>query len=106
MSVASPPPTSTPSGPPTPTPTTPTTTTTAALRVTLAIVITVAITHKSEIDTELAFGWSWLREQPFFKNDSFEPIVATLSFFPPLIFFYTLDMLSATNSGRWLRRYQ
>eukprot|EP00038_Savillea_parva_P018475 m.23877 g.23877 ORF g.23877 m.23877 type:complete len:323 (-) comp4111_c0_seq1:133-1101(-) len=65
----------------------------------------VVVWNKSYVDATLAVWWSWLREQPLFRHDSFEPMLATLSFFPPLIFFYTLDMHSATKKGAWLKRY-
>lgn len=80
--------------------------TTRLLRIILGLTAVAILACQSTIDGSLQAGWEWLRVQPFFKHDSFEPIIATLAFFPPLISFYLLDMYSCTTKGRWLTTYQ
>jgi len=76
------------------------------LRCSIAVGLVAAWLWKAEIDGAIADVWEVLRYSTFFKHDSFEPIIATLAFFPPLMMFYLLDMHSTTPSGEWLKRFR
>lgn len=43
-------------------------------------------------DAAVAQLWRCCYSSSIFRHDSFEPILATLAFFPPLIFFFCLDV--------------
>ena len=43
-------------------------------------------------DAAVASLWARCYASPTFRHDSFEPLLATAAFFPPLIFFFCIDV--------------
>jgi hypothetical protein len=82
------------------------TSTTTAVRGALLAVATAVLFNKHAVDDTIDSLWSRLRGSPTFAHDSFEPVLSTLAFAPPLVFFYVLDRLSTSNRGAWLKAYR
>lgn len=80
--------------------------TTKAIRIGLLAATVAVLWHKNVVDDAIGAVWVRLRQSPTFAHDSFEPVLSTLSFAPPLLFFHALDRHSLTPSGSWLKRYR
>eukprot|EP00043_Microstomoeca_roanoka_P009546 m.91080 g.91080 ORF g.91080 m.91080 type:complete len:147 (+) comp14614_c0_seq5:72-512(+) len=64
---------------------------TAVTRMVYLLMFSSMLVFHGSCDAFLDQWWSWLRETWWFKHDSFEPMLATVSFFPWLSLFYLLD---------------
>eukprot|EP00055_Hartaetosiga_balthica_P011818 m.55254 g.55254 ORF g.55254 m.55254 type:complete len:331 (-) comp7745_c0_seq4:197-1189(-) len=61
-------------------------------RTLLALAIVGLFVFSSPLDVLVSDLWAYLRETWWFRHDTFEPMLATLSFFPWLSMFYILDL--------------
>eukprot|EP00730_Choanoeca_flexa_P018171 TRINITY_DN8820_c0_g1_i2.p1 TRINITY_DN8820_c0_g1~~TRINITY_DN8820_c0_g1_i2.p1 ORF type:complete len:300 (+),score=28.16 TRINITY_DN8820_c0_g1_i2:102-1001(+) len=64
----------------------------STVRVLLIATLVTLLWQQKAADTLAASIWNYVRLQWWFQHDSLEPVVASLSFFPPLTLFYCLDM--------------
>lgn len=75
-------------------------TTSWAVRAVVVSALLAVWTYQHTIDQHLADMWETLRWKWWFRHESFEPMFATISFFPPLCFFYVLDGLEVSQQFR------
>lgn len=80
--------------------------TTTAIRMGLLAATVAVLWHKHAVDNAICSLWGVLRQSQTFSHDSFEPVLSTVSFAPPLFFFHALDKYSLTPSGAWLKMYR
>ncbi|EGD73486.1 hypothetical protein PTSG_05190 [Salpingoeca rosetta] len=66
--------------------------TTTCRAVALLVIGAIFVLFEQQCTFAVANAWSWLRTAWWFQHDSFEPVLATVSFFPWLALFYILDM--------------
>lgn len=71
-------------------------------RLTVMVIFAVCFLNRAVLDEQLSIGWNWLREQWWFKHDSFEPVWATLSFSLWTNVFMFMDYYMQDKFGKFL----